>query len=70
MDIEQLSTIVALLVALSVAAERLVEIIKNVVPFLRDEQRDDAGNIHLQGKGSERPRFKSSLLGQGLRPHS
>ena len=39
--IEQLSVIVALLVALSVAAERLVEIIKNMVSFLRDEHKED-----------------------------
>lgn len=40
MDLEQLSTIVALVVALSVAAERLVEIIKNSIGFLRDKNSD------------------------------
>ena len=37
MDLEQLSTVVTLLVALSVAAERLVEIVKNAFRFLREE---------------------------------
>jgi hypothetical protein len=32
-NLDQLSTIVALLAALSVAAERLVEIVKNMFPF-------------------------------------
>ena len=41
MDIHYLSTIVALLVALSVASERLVEIIKGIVPFLNHEQPDE-----------------------------
>ncbi len=41
MDLGELSTIVALLVALSVAAERLVEIIKNPISFLREEHKDD-----------------------------
>ena len=40
MDLEQLSTVVALLVTLSVAAERLVEIIKNPIGFLRDQNPD------------------------------
>src|SRR5215211_7252618 len=40
MDLEQLTTIVALVVALSVAAERLVEIIKNPIGFLRDKNSD------------------------------
>ncbi|TVL98714.1 MAG: hypothetical protein CV087_20760 [Candidatus Brocadia sp. WS118] len=37
MDANKLATIVALLVALSVASERLVEIIKGIVPFLNQE---------------------------------
>ena len=40
MDIGNLSTIVSLLVALSVASERLVEIIKGLVPFLNKENVD------------------------------
>lgn len=38
--IENLSTIVSLLAALSVASERLVEIIKGLVPFLNRENLD------------------------------
>ncbi len=37
---ENLSTIVALLVTLSVASERLVEIIKGLIPFLNTETSD------------------------------
>ncbi len=40
MNIENISTLVALLVALSVASERLVDIIKGVVPFLNRENLD------------------------------
>jgi hypothetical protein len=39
-DLAQLPIIVALVVALSVAAERLVEIIKNPIGFLRDKNSD------------------------------
>jgi hypothetical protein len=39
MNIEYLSTVVALLVVLSIASERLVEIIKGFVPFLNEEQQ-------------------------------
>jgi drug/metabolite transporter (DMT)-like permease len=40
MDPNQIYTVVAILVALSVASERLVEIIKGVVPFLNNEKKD------------------------------
>ncbi len=40
MNLTDLSTLVSLLVALSVAAERLVEIIKGFVPFLNQENND------------------------------
>jgi O-antigen/teichoic acid export membrane protein len=40
MDITKLSTIVALILALSVASERLVEIIKGLLPFLNQENSD------------------------------
>lgn len=40
MDLTELSTLVTLLVALSVAAERLVEIVKGFVPFLNQENTD------------------------------
>ncbi len=43
MNIENISTLVALLVALSVASERLVDIIKGVVPFLNRENLDANG---------------------------
>lgn len=39
-DLNDLSTVVALLVALSVAAERFVEIIKGLVPWLNQESTD------------------------------
>ena len=53
MNIENLSTIVALLVALSVAAERLVEIIKGLVPWLENKK----DNEYTEG------RRKSALQG-------
>ena len=53
MNIENLSTIVALLVALSVAAERLVEIIKGFVPWLEKKKDDE----------SKEGRRKSALQG-------
>jgi hypothetical protein len=40
MDLTRLTTIVSLLVALSVASERLVEIIKGLVPFLNQQNVD------------------------------
>ncbi len=40
MDTNGLTTIVALLAALSVASERLAEVIKGVVPFLNLENKD------------------------------
>ncbi|HWW00656.1 MAG TPA: hypothetical protein VNZ64_13240 [Candidatus Acidoferrum sp.] len=42
MDITVLSTVIALLVALSVASERFVEIIKGVIPFLNQQNNDPA----------------------------
>jgi hypothetical protein len=39
-DLATLSTIVTLLIALSVAAERLVEIIKGLIPFLSQQNSD------------------------------
>jgi Sec-independent protein translocase protein TatA len=51
-DIEQLSTLVALLAALSVAAERLVEIVKNWFPAsLAEEQKDAEGNVDVGKEG-------------------
>jgi len=41
MDTTQLSTIIGLLAALSVASERLVEIIKGIIPWL-DQKNSDA----------------------------
>jgi hypothetical protein len=40
MDINQISTFVGLLVTLSVASERVVEIIKGLVPFLNEKSSD------------------------------
>ena len=40
MDLTKLTTIVSLLVALSVASERLVEIIKGLFPFLNQQNVD------------------------------
>lgn len=40
MDPTKLAAIVGLLISLSVASERLVEIIKGLIPFLRDENSD------------------------------
>jgi len=40
MDTTQLSTVVGLLAGLSVASERLVEIIKGLVPFLNEQSPD------------------------------
>ncbi len=42
MDTTQLSTIIGLLAALSVASERLVEIAKGLIPWL-DQQNSDPG---------------------------
>ncbi len=42
MNIEYLSTVVSSLVVLSIASERLVEIVKGLVPFLDTEQADHA----------------------------
>jgi hypothetical protein len=51
-DIEQLSTLVALLAALSVAAERLVDIVKNWFPArLAEEQKDAQGNVDVKKEG-------------------
>ena len=52
MDIEQLSTLVALLAALSVAAERLVDIVKNWFPaHLAEEQKDNEGKVDVEKEG-------------------
>lgn len=52
MDIEQLSTLVALLAALSVTAERLVDIVKNWFPArLAEEQKDEEGNVDVKKEG-------------------
>lgn len=40
MDMNQLSTITGLIITLSVTSERLVEIIKGMVPFLNEEKQD------------------------------
>ena len=40
MDLNNISSIVALLAALSVASERLVEIIKGLIPILKQENPD------------------------------
>lgn len=40
MDTTLLTAIVGLLIALSIASERLVEIIKSVIPFLNTEKTD------------------------------
>jgi hypothetical protein len=40
MDLNSISSIVALVAALSVASERLVEIIKGIIPFLNKENPD------------------------------
>jgi len=40
MDVTKLQTIVGLLVVLSVASERLVEIVKGVIPLLNTERKD------------------------------
>lgn len=42
MDTTQLSTVIGLLAALSVASERLVEIIKGIIPWL-DQKKQTAG---------------------------
>ena len=42
MDITSLTAVVTLLLTLSIASERLVEIIKGLVPFLNKEITDDA----------------------------
>jgi hypothetical protein len=42
MDITKLMTIVSLILALSIASERLVEIIKGLIPFLNQEHTNDA----------------------------
>ncbi|KYG08010.1 hypothetical protein BE21_26095 [Sorangium cellulosum] len=55
MDIQQLSTIIAVLVALSVASERLVEITKGFVPYLN--KRDPTTNP----KGLEEPHRRAAL---------
>lgn len=50
-DLNHLNVLVALLVALSVASERLVEIIKNLSPFLREnkpEEKDGPRKAALQ----------------------
>ncbi len=48
MDLNNLSSIVALLAALSVASERLVEIIKGFIPFLNKENPDPAAEGRRQ----------------------
>ena len=40
MDMNKLTTIVSLIMALSIASERLVEIIKGLIPFLNQENAD------------------------------
>jgi hypothetical protein len=51
-NIEQLSTLVALLAALSVAAERLVDIVKNWFPTqLAEEQNDNEGKVDAKKEG-------------------
>jgi O-antigen/teichoic acid export membrane protein len=41
MDTTQLTAMVGLLIALSVASERFVEIIKGIIPFLNKENSDE-----------------------------
>jgi hypothetical protein len=48
MDTTKLATIVGLLVGLSVASERLVEIVKNLTPVLRDEKPTERGEGRRQ----------------------
>jgi hypothetical protein len=57
-DIEQLSVIVALLAALSVAAERLVDIVKNLFPtYLAEEQKIvQGGNVAAEDVGKIDPK--------------
>lgn len=43
MGIEYLSSVVAMLVVLSVASERLVEIVKGFVPYLNEERKTPRG---------------------------
>jgi hypothetical protein len=45
MAIDALNAIVALLLTISLAAERLVAALKTLVPWLADEQKDDTGQI-------------------------
>ena len=60
MDIEKLTGLVTLLIALSVASERLVEILKGVIPFLGQEFTDDAKK---EGRSRSALQFLAVLAG-------
>jgi hypothetical protein len=66
-DIEQLSTLVALLAALSVAAERLVEIVKNWFPaHLAEEQKDTQGNVDVKKEGRRKVQLQLLAIGASV----
>ncbi len=72
MDITKLTTIVSLILALSIASERLVEIIKGLIPFLNQEQTTDATKegwrraaLHILAIGAG---IVTALLAQPLIP--
>jgi hypothetical protein len=59
MNIEYLSAVVSMLVVLSIASERLVEIIKGFVPFLNEEQEE---NLHEDKLNPKRERIRKACL--------
>jgi hypothetical protein len=60
MDATKLTAIVTLILALSVASERLVEIIKGIIPWL-DKKNDDATK-----EGWRRAILQSLAVGSGI----
>ena len=67
MDIEQLSTLVALLAALSVAAERLVDIVKNWFPAsLAEEQKDNEGKVDKKKEGLRKVKLQGLAIGASI----
>lgn len=46
--LDSLSTLVPVLVAISLASERLIAILKSLIPALKDERKTAAGEVDLQ----------------------
>jgi predicted histidine transporter YuiF (NhaC family) len=61
MDVNKLTAIVTILITLSIASERLVEIIKGFIPFLNADTLDNANNLINPNQEARRKAYVSIL---------